>query len=109
MWNPLLGETFRWNAQVHDTFREIASEWQTFVRSRLREDLGLMERVAHSRTPNQIWRAYAEFWQKAVEDYGKEYMIVLRFLAGLAIKSVAATKSAAEEVSADPVRSSRIG
>ena len=109
MWTPLLSEAFRWNAQAHEGFGTIASEWQTFVGSRFREDFALMQRVVHSRTPDQIWVAYTEFWQKAVKDYGKEYMIMLRLAAGVGSKSMAAAKSAAEEVGADPVRSSSIG
>lgn len=109
MWSPLLSEAFRWNALAHEGFGTIASERQTFVGSRLREDFALMQRVVHSRTPDQIWGAYTEFWQKAVEDYGKEYTIMLRLVAGVASKSVAAATSAAEQVSAHTVRSSGIG
>ena len=108
-WTPLLSEAFRWNAQAHEGFGTIASEWQTFVGSRFREDFALMKRVVHSRRLDQIWVAYTEFWQKAVKDYGKEYMIMLRLAAGVGSKSMAAAKSAAEEVGADPVRSSSIG
>ena len=108
-WTPLLSEAFRWNAQAHEGFGTIASEWQTFVGSRFREDFALMKRVVHSRRLDQIWVAYTEFWQKAVEDYGKESTILLRLVAGVASKSVAAATSAAEEVSAHTVRSSGIG
>jgi hypothetical protein len=69
-----------------------------------------MERVTHRRTPDQIWGAHAEFWQKAVEAYGKEYMIVLRLLAGVASKSVAAAKSAAAagESKPNPIVKNRV-
>jgi hypothetical protein len=109
MWTPLLSEAFRWNAQAHEGFGTIAREWQTFVGSRLREDFSLMQRVVHSRRPDQIWVANIEFWQKAAEDYGKEYTIMLRLVADVASKSAAAATSAAEEVSAHTVRSSGIG
>jgi Phasin protein len=108
MWSPLLSEACRWNAQAREGFGTIASEWQAFVGSRLREDFALMQRVVHSRTPDQIWGAFTEFWQKAVGDYGKEYAIMLRLVAGVASKSVAAATSPAEEVSAHTVRSSGI-
>jgi hypothetical protein len=109
MWSPLFVGALRWNAQVQEGFGTIASEWQNFVSRRIREDFALMQRVAHSRTPDQVWAAYADFWQRAVEDYGKEYMTVGRLVAGVTSKSVAAAQSAAEELSADAFRASRIG
>jgi hypothetical protein len=109
MWNPFLVGALRWNAQVHEGFGTIASQWQNFVRSRLREDFALIQRVAHSRTPDQVWTSYAKFWQKAVEDYGREYMIIGRLVAGVASKSLAVAQSAAEEASGDAFRASSIG
>jgi hypothetical protein len=68
-----------------------------------------MQRVAQSRTPDQVSAAYADFWQRAVEDYGKEYVVMGRLVAGLTSKVMAAAQSVAEEVRADAARSSRIG
>jgi Phasin protein len=109
MLNPLLVGAFRWNAYVYEGFGTIASEWQNFVSSRLREDFALIQRVAHSRMPDQVWASYAEFWRKAVEDYGKEYMIIGRLVAEVSSKSLAVAQSAAEEASADASRASSIG
>jgi hypothetical protein len=109
MWSPLLVAAFRWNAQVHEGFGTIASEWQNFVSNRPREDLALMQRITHCRTPDQVWAAYAEFWQKAVEDYGREYMIIGRLVAGFTSKSLAVAQPAAEEASADAFQASSIG
>ena len=108
MGGPLWVGAFSLNAHVHKGIATIASEWQNFVSSRLREDFALMQRIAHSRTPDQLWAAYADFWQKAVEDYAKEYMIMGRFVAGVTSKSLAAAQSTAEEASA-AFRASSIG
>jgi hypothetical protein len=67
-----------------------------------------MQRVAHSRTPDQVWAAYAEFWQRAVEDYGREYMIIGRHMARVMSESVAAAQSTGE-TGAGAFRASRIG
>jgi hypothetical protein len=109
LWSPLLSATIRSNLEVQEGLRTIASQWQAFVGSRLREDFALIQRVAHCSTPSQICGAYAEFWQKAAEDYGKEYTIMGRLVAEATRKCVAAAQSAAEEVTANAVRSSRIG
>jgi len=108
MWGPLFVGAFSLLTQVHQGSGAIASECENFVSSRLREDFALMQRIAHSRTPDQHWAAYADFWQKAVEDYAKEYMVMGRLVAGVTSKSVAAAQSAAEKASA-AFRASSIG
>jgi hypothetical protein len=108
MWGPLLVGTFSFLAQVHQGNGTIASEYENFVSSRLREDFALMQRIAHSRTPHQHWAAYADFWQKAAEDYAKEYMVMGRLVTGVTSKSVAVVQSTAEKASA-AFRASSIG
>lgn len=109
MWSPLFVGALKCNAEAYAGCRTIASEWQNFVSARVREDVVLMQRVAQSRTPDQVSAAYADFWQRAVEDYGKEYVVMGRLVAGLTSKVMAAAQSVAEEVRADAARSSRIG
>jgi hypothetical protein len=94
MWSPLWVEPCKWNSQAYGSFGAIASEWQRFANGRLREDFVLIERVAQSRSPEQIWAAYVDFWHRAVEDYGKEYMSLGRLVASVTSKSVGAAQSA---------------
>jgi hypothetical protein len=49
-------------------FGMLASEWQNFVSRRIAEDFAFMQRIVQCRTPDQVWGAHADFWQKAVED-----------------------------------------
>jgi hypothetical protein len=109
MWGPLMIGALKWNAQVHEGFGVVASEWQNFVSKRLRDDLVLMQRITHCRTPDQAWTVYAEFWQTAVDDYGREYMTIGRLVGGVTSKSLALAQSAAQEASADAFSASRIG
>jgi hypothetical protein len=99
MCSPLWVGTLKLHAQAYEGFRTIASEWQRFVAGRLYQDFVLMQRVAQSRTPDQVWTAHAEFWQRAVEDYGREYMIMGKLVADLT----------ARERGSGVFRSSRIG
>jgi hypothetical protein len=108
-WSPLWAGTLKWNVQASEGFGTIASEWQNFVSARLREDFALMQRVAHSRTPDQVWAAYAKFWQTAVEDYGREYLMIGRHMAKVMSESVTAAQSIAGETGAGAFRASRIG
>jgi len=87
MWNPLLASALGGNAQAQEGFGTIASEWQDFVQRRLKEDLALMQRLAHGGTPDQILAAYSDFWQKAAEDYGKEFTTMSRLMAAVTVKT----------------------
>ena len=96
MWNPFLPGAGS-NGQARDGFATLVSEWQNFVARRLREVLVLAQRLARCTSPDQIWIAYAEFWQKAAEDYGSEYVTMSKLAAGVTSKTLRATQSATEE------------
>jgi hypothetical protein len=97
MWNPLLASALSCTAQVNEGFGTICSEWQNFVGRRLKEDRSLLERLSASRTPEQVMRAYTDFWQTAAEDYGKETTTMTKLMAGLGNKMVVAAQHAADE------------
>lgn len=97
MWNPFLAGALRWNAQAHEGFGTVFSEWQDFVGRRLKEDCILLERLTESRTPDEILHAYADFWQKAAEDYGKETTTMTKLMAGVTSKMVVAAQTATED------------
>ena len=48
-----------------------------------------------------MWAAHADFWQKAMEDYGKEYMLMSKLAAGVTHKAAAAAQCATQEASRD--------
>ena len=96
-WNPFLTGALRWNAQAHEGFRTVVSEWQIFLGRRLEDDFALMQRLTSSRTPDQIWAAYTDFWQKAVEDYGKEITALTKLMTAVAGKMETVAQSATGE------------
>ena len=93
MWNPFLTEALKGNAQAHQSFGAIVSEWQEFLGRRMKEDMALMQRLTQSRTPDQILAAYSDFWQKAGEDYGNEITTLSKLMAGATTKMVVAAQS----------------
>ena len=90
MWSPWLVGAVKWSAQVHETFGTLAGEWQNFVSRRVKEDFAFVERIAQCRTPDQVWAAQADFWQKAIEDYGNQYLLMGKLAGGLTSKAAAA-------------------
>ena len=81
-WNPFLAAALKGNAQAHEGFGTIASEWQGFVARRLQEDMALMQRLTRCFSPDQILAAYSDFWHKAAEDYGKEITTMTKLMTG---------------------------
>jgi hypothetical protein len=61
-----------------------------------------MERVAQSRSPEQIWAACVDFWQRAVEDYGKEYVTMGRLATSVTGNSMAAAPLAIHLLATTP-------
>ena len=59
----------------------LAVEWQAFV-GRMNEDLHLWHQLAAARAPDEIWKAWFRFWQRAVENYGAECSVVTKLVAG---------------------------
>ena len=55
-----------------------------------------MLNLAHSKLPNDLWSAYYDCCQKAVEDYGKELATMNRLLVGVTKKMGAATQPTTE-------------
>ena len=84
MWNPFFTAPLKGNGLPQEGVGAIASEWQGFVGHRLQEDIALMQRLMQSRTPDQVVAAYSEFWQKAAEDYGKEFNTMTKLMTGQA-------------------------
>jgi hypothetical protein len=100
VWNQWLVGATQWSGQVHEAFGTLTSEWQNFVSRRLKEDFEFTQRIAQCRTPDQVWSAHADFWQKAIEDYRKEYLLMGKLAGSLPSKAVAAAQCAGMEVGA---------
>jgi Phasin protein len=77
----------------------IADEWQDFVSRRLKEDVAFLQRISQSAAPDQIIAAYAEFWRKAVEDYGNEIATMTKLMTDASSKMAVAAQSVTEEAS----------
>jgi hypothetical protein len=97
MWSPWLVGGAKLNAQIQEGFGTLASEWQNFVGGRLKEDLAFIQRIMQCLTPDRVWSVHFEFWQKAMDDYGEEYLRIRRLAGSLTSKAVAAAQCATKE------------
>ena len=99
IWEPFFAGALKTNAQAQVAFGMIAGECQAFVALRLQEDMALMQRLAASRRPEQVLAAHTVFWQKAAEDYGKEFTTVSKLLARVTRKVAQSSQGASREAS----------
>jgi hypothetical protein len=63
--------------------------------------MALMQHLAGSRTPDQIVAAHAIFWQKAAEDYTKEFATMTKLLGRMTSKAAQASQAATDEASGE--------
>ena len=101
IWGPFISGALKANAPAQEAFGMIAGEWQAFVGHRLQEDMALMQLLAESRTPEQILAAHSEFWQKAAEDYGKEFTTITKLVGRVTSKVAQVSQAATDEAGGD--------
>ena len=77
-WNPMRSGMQAWNGTCSKAVATLNSEWLDFFNRRVKVDLALPQQLASCKSPDEIWRVYAEFCQKAVDDYQKEFAEVAR-------------------------------
>jgi phasin protein len=99
MWNPYLAGAFDGSTQALGEFSTVAAEWQDFLGRRLKEDVALLHRLSRSTTSDEILAAYADFWCKAGEDYGKEITTITKLMTDMTSKIAVTAQSATEEAS----------
>lgn len=102
-WVPALSYGAEWNAKLQEGLSALGCEWQEFVSRRMQDDFGLVQAVSSAQSPEQAWTAYVKFWQKAAEDYAREFAAVSKLTGRLltgGIDAVQRRKSEASETAA---------
>ncbi len=97
LWQPFLAGAVAGNTQAFGEFSTIANEWRDFMSRRLKEDVGLFQRLGRSARPEDVLEAYADFWRKAGEDYGGEITTMTKLMTEMTSKMAVTAQSAIEE------------
>ena len=92
IWAPALACNAEWNSKLHESVATLSSEWQEFVSRRVTDDLSLLQLVGSSQSPEQAWAAYVKFWQKAAEDYSREFATMSKLAGELVTNSITAAQ-----------------
>jgi hypothetical protein len=97
LWAPALAGAAKWNGKMYEGLATLGSEWLDFVNRRLKEDLNLAPRVCACRSPDEMRDTYVAFWRQAIDDYQKEFGVMVTLGGGLLSNSLTAAQTRAEE------------
>ena len=67
-------------AEVSESVRAFVGEYHAFVTRRIQDNFGLMQRLSECRTTSEAMTAYADYWNKAADDCGKEVTILTKLV-----------------------------
>jgi predicted RNase H-like HicB family nuclease len=70
------------NSKLSTTLQALGKEWTQFVGARLHEDSQLLQALGECRELPSVQRAYAQFWEKALSQYGEETQRLMRITQG---------------------------
>ena len=77
-----LTETAKLNSKLSTTLQALGKEWTEFVGARLHEDSQLLQTLRECREFPSMQRAYVQFWEKALSQYGEETQRLMRITQG---------------------------
>ena len=69
MQRPTLSAMAEVNTRLYESIAAANREWTSFVNRRLKEDLAVPQQLAECRTPQDLYRVYAQFFQNACSQY----------------------------------------
>jgi hypothetical protein len=77
-----LTETAKQNSKLSTTLQALGKEWTEFIGARLHEESQLLQSLRESRELPSMQRAYMQFWEKALSQYGEETQRLMRITQG---------------------------
>jgi Phasin protein len=79
-----------WNGTCSKAITSLNAEWLGLLQRRVQEDFALPQRLASCQCTEEVVRVYSEFWQKATDDYRKEFADLSRLSSIMMSESMAA-------------------
>jgi hypothetical protein len=77
-----LTETAKQNSKLSTTLQALGKEWTEFVGARLHEESQLLQTLRECKELPSMQRAYMQFWEKALSQYGEETQRLMRITQG---------------------------
>jgi hypothetical protein len=81
-WSHATTDGIAANECAHRACVAIAAQTQTFAGRRLETDTHVLQELTSAKAPVEVWNARYRFWQRATEDYGAEWSMLAKLIAG---------------------------
>ena len=88
------------NSKLSTTLQALGKEWTEFVGARLHEDSRLLQTLRECRELPSMQRAYVQFWEKALSQYGEETQRLMRITQGAVEDTTHVAQEAQERIEA---------
>ena len=93
MQRPTLSAMAEVNTRLYESIAAANREWTSFVNRRLKEDLAVPQQLAECRTPQDLFRVYAQFFQNACSQYQSGLEQMTRFSQSITENAMQALQS----------------
>ena len=97
LWSPFMALGAEWNSRVVEQCASLNGEWQAFVKRRLKEDFKLGQHLAAANDPEEIWKLYVDFWQKARNEYAHECALLSKLAGHVLVSGIEAAQRSPEK------------
>jgi hypothetical protein len=77
-------------------------EWTDFIGQRVKHDVELVDRLTTCKDPNEVLRAYSDFWVTAAEEYNTEAAKIAKLSSGIIPAILPISASANGQVPSQP-------
>lgn len=75
---PIMTAMVELNGKGQIGWLDCQREWTRFLSQRFEEDMKLVNRLTNCTTPQDVYGAYADFLQKATNDYQQEWAKLMK-------------------------------
>jgi hypothetical protein len=80
----------------------MSREWTDFIGQRVKHDVELVDRLTTCKDPNEVLRAYSDFWVTAAEEYNTEAAKIVKLSSGIIPAILPISASANGQVPSQP-------
>lgn len=98
---PMVAAMTELNGRFIDQVSKANNEWLSFLNRRFKEDIATGQRIMECKTPQDLFAACSDFFQRAQAQYQAEFQYFTRFNQKLADETASIVKTHIEEANSE--------
>jgi hypothetical protein len=98
---PMVAAMTELNGRFIEQVSKANNEWLGFVNRRIKEDIAASQRIMECKTPQDLFAAYSDFFQRAQAQYQAEFQYFARLNQKLADETATVMKNHIEDASVE--------